>query len=1070
MATPTEIALSALWETVLKTKDIGLDEDFFVLGGDSLNAAQLVMSVEEIFGVDLPLAEDFSEENSIRVMARKIDNARNNAIRRPVGANAMAGSDDAGRSSSIQTYVGASAIDLAQSPQQDIRIEAGPDTALARVGESPKSTALDFQTVPEAITAWAERTPNRIALMSAGLDPIAYGQLAEEAQRICHFLEANTVMPPQRVAVCVQDRPSLALCLIGLLFHGAPAIPVNPATTAEEFHTYLTKVQADAVICIAGEDTVAKAAGGQLGLTVVELERSENEIGFEFSDNFPASAGLVGIADPSEWALLLSTSGTTGRKSVPKTHGEMTVNVDQRAKWMGLGPKDRCLNVMPLYLSQGIYDGLLAPLYTGGSTILASSSDTEAFFTSLEVYRPTWYTAVYTFYRDILAQAPKYTRVIEKASLSFMKAGGMRFPQEDAEKIEALFKAPIMSAYGMTETGWIASEPLPPKTRKAGAVGLQVIDEVKLIDEQGESVDVGQTGEVVVRGPGVMKGYIDDPEANAQAFIDGWFRTGDLGHFDNDGFLTLTGRIKEMINRGSEKISPAEIEQVLVQHPNVDDIAIFAVPHTTLGEDVAAAIVFNEDQGKTSQDELREFALGRLTRSKVPRQIFPVSSIPRTPGGKPQRNVLVEQFARPSSEPPVAEPDKATHDMDMRVPLMEVPLIALWKSVLGTDSIDRHDRFSDLGGTEQAAAELADTLRAVFGVDLPNACLFAEGDTVAKMAAMIDGSPTLKVELDRDDEPQPDDTATANRRRQLIDFRDVARTAVLAVLLVVAIFGSPRLWRKLSSAAATLHVKLCGLQPDRFSGYAAADNFGLDPAELKQQLLAGVYADYIYTLREHLPGGWRPNVAISGTEHIDQALRQGRGAILWAAQDVSGDLVRLKALSESGFPSVFLSHLTHPYSDTVYGYRVLNRVRTRVEDRYLVGRAVVSGGDEVRALQKLRAHLRENGVVSIAAVEASGNPQELPFLDGWLRLGIGAAFLAARERVPVLPVFTTSNPDGAFEVLVEPPLQTQISDRDALEPEHLAARFAERLEAHVRRHPTLWRGWLTGGQWRAASD
>ena len=402
----------------------------------------------------------------------------------------------------------------------------------------------------------------------------------------------------------------------------------------------------------------------------------------------------------------------------------------------------------------------------------------------------------------------------------------------------------------------------------------------------------------------------------------------------------------------------------------------------------------------------------------------------------------------------------------------------IWERVLRIDRVGINDSYFDLNGESLSAVTLVMEVEKRFVVTLGLAAILDEGSTVAGMARLVaaerDGriangsgqSSSEKVEQGVDVVHKTESAALVARRFRLVSGRDLIHTFVFLALIGVAGLGSPRWWRKLSSFIATVQVKVRGSQPDLFCGGAAAAKFNLEPAELKQRLLGGVYEDFIYMLREHLPGGWHPDVDIHGIEHIDQALEGGQGVILWIGQSVSGELARAKAISEAGFPPVILSHTTHPYSSTAYGRRVLNPIRTRIEDRYFRGRALIGDGDAVRAIQEIRDHLHENHVIAIAAIDDADRPLELPFLGGRLSLGIGAAFLAALDSAPLLPVFTVSKADGAFEVLVEPPLQDEVLDGQKPNAEQLAMLFAVRLESHVRRHPAMWSGWLTGSQWR----
>jgi acyl-CoA synthetase (AMP-forming)/AMP-acid ligase II/thioesterase domain-containing protein/acyl carrier protein len=610
-----------------------------------------------------------------------------------------------------------------------------------RIAANVRSGELDFPTIPESIAAWAQRTPDKIALLSTGRAPIDYAGLVEQAHCIRHALESNVVTPPMRVALCIEDRPSLAICLIALMFHGSPVIPVDPAMTEAELERYLVNVRADAVVTITGENTMANVIGERLGLTVIEFVHSNHEFSLQFSDDAQVPERTTAAPKPAALALLLSTSGTTERKIVPKSHGEWAVEVTQRAKWLGLGPQDRCLNMLPLYLSQGIHEGLLAPLISGGSTIITAQSNTEAFFACLEAYSPNWFYAVYTSHRDILAQAPKYEQVIQNSSLSFVKAGGMRFPQAEVAKVEALFNAPLVVSYGSTEAGYITCTPLPPQTRKADAVGLPVIDELKLIDAHGASVESGQTGEVVVRGPGVMKGYLDDPDANAKIFVDGWLRTGDEGFLDSEGFLHLTGRIKDIINCGGRKISPTEIDDALLAHPQIIAAAAFPIPHATLGEEVAAAVVPAKDSALTVEI-LKSFMAQHLAPYKIPRRIVFVDALPQTASGKIQRQNLACSLGLDGTKD-VEHRKAASGDNGSRpASTLEAKLQEIWAATLGLESVGLHDDYFSLGGDSLQAVEMFLRVEEALGCQLPRSILI-EASTVAEMVQYIEDAQVL---------------------------------------------------------------------------------------------------------------------------------------------------------------------------------------------------------------------------------------------------------------------------------------------------------------------------------------
>jgi acyl-CoA synthetase (AMP-forming)/AMP-acid ligase II len=337
-------------------------------------------------------------------------------------------------------------------------------------------------------------------------------------------------------------------------------------------------------------------------------------------------------------ALVLHTSGTTSRpKLVPLTHRNVCASAHHIAATLELSPMDRCLNVMPLFHIHGLMAAVLASLEAGGSVFCTPGFSALKFFSWLQEADPTWYTAVPTMHQAILARAERNPRILAAARLRFVRSSSSSLPPRVMAELEKTFRAPVIEAYGMTEAAHqMASNPLPPRPRKPGTVGVAAGPEVAVMDEEGRILPAGSPGEVVIRGPNVTPGYQANPGANATSFTHGWFRTGDQGVLDPDGYLTITGRLKEIINRGGEKISPREVDEVLLDHPAVQQAVAFAVPHPTLGEEVAAAVVLR-DGARATEEELRAFASGRLAPFKVPRTLLFLEEIPKGPTGKLQR-------------------------------------------------------------------------------------------------------------------------------------------------------------------------------------------------------------------------------------------------------------------------------------------------------------------------------------------------------------------------------------------------------------------------------------------------
>ncbi|HEY5677428.1 MAG TPA: AMP-binding protein, partial [Myxococcales bacterium] len=345
-----------------------------------------------------------------------------------------------------------------------------------------------------------------------------------------------------------------------------------------------------------------------------------------------------GFGEGDDIALLLHTSGTTSRpKLVPLLQRNVLASARHIAETLALTPADVCLNVMPLFHIHGLMAATLASIFAGARVCCSPGFNALRFYGWLEEVRPTWYTAVPTMHQAILARAERHRDVLARTHLRFLRSSSASLPAPVMLELERTFRAPVVEAYGMTEAAHqMASNPLPPRTRKPGSVGMAAGPEIAIMDAQGALLPRGESGEIVIRGPNVTSGYVENPEANAKAFTNGWFRTGDQGNLDEDGYLRINGRLKEMINRGGEKISPLEVDVVLMEHPAVQVALTFGMPHETLGEEVAAAVVLKE--GKTATErELRGFAEKHLVHYKVPHHIVFVSELPRGPTGKLQR-------------------------------------------------------------------------------------------------------------------------------------------------------------------------------------------------------------------------------------------------------------------------------------------------------------------------------------------------------------------------------------------------------------------------------------------------
>jgi acyl-CoA synthetase (AMP-forming)/AMP-acid ligase II len=485
------------------------------------------------------------------------------------------------------------------------------------------------------------------ALTAPDRPPCTYDALRAHVEGTGRALHRLGIGRNDPVAIVLPNGPEMATAFVAVA-GAATAAPLNPAYRADELEFYLTDLEARLLVVAAGVDTPARDVATRLKIPVAEIATDAARPAGLFDLAGPASAagaGASGPAGPDDVALVLHTSGTTSRpKIVPLSQRNVCASAASVAASISLTSADRCLNVMPLFHIHGLIAAVMASLHAGASICCTPGFNALRFFTWLKDADPTWYTAVPTMHQAILERAGRNAEIVKGSRLRLIRSSSASLPPQVMTALEATFGAPVIEAYGMTEAAHqMASNPLPPRPRHPGSVGVAAGPEVAIMDDQGRLLPAGQTGEVVIRGANVTAGYRNNPDANAAAFSDGWFRTGDQGVMDEAGYLRLTGRLKEIINRGGEKISPREVDEVLLDHPDIRQAVTFAVAHPKLGEDVAAAVVLS-DGATTTDRQIREFAATRLADFKVPRTILVVPEIPKGPTGKLQRIGLAEKL------------------------------------------------------------------------------------------------------------------------------------------------------------------------------------------------------------------------------------------------------------------------------------------------------------------------------------------------------------------------------------------------------------------------------------------
>ena len=660
-ATRLEAALAALWSELLGVTDIGRRDDFFIVGGHSLLAARLVARLRERLGIEVALRQVFET---------------------PVLA------------------------DLAKALlQQQLTVDEIA-AALPPAAEPP--------TLRRLIEAQAFRTPEAPAITAPGAAPLSYRDLLAQVDEVLAVLATWGLGRGDRIALVLPQGPDLAVAFVALVL-GATAVPLNPAYRAAELERYLESAGARAVIVPADGGDAARAAAATLDLPVLDLTMRAGPAGrFTLGPRLPVAGAPPAPAQPDDVAFVIHTSGTTARpKVIPLSHANLSAAVLGFVESFRLGPEDRALGVMPLFHVQGLMV-VLTSLVAGASVCCTPAFDPTAVFAWMDEARPTWYSSVPTIHQAVVAEAPAHADIVARHCLRFIRSSAAPLPPAVMTDLERIFAVPVIEGYGQSESCMhITANPLPPGARKVGSVGRPVTAEVVVVDDEGRPRPVGEAGEIQVRGATVMTGYENDSAANAAAFRDRWYRTGDLGCFDADGYLFVTGRIKELINRGGEKVSPREVDDALAEHPAIARAVTFPVPHPTLGEDVAAALVLRP--GATVSDaEIRRFVGTRLAAFKAPRRIVVVDAIPLGATGKPERHRLAAALGLTAP----AEPASAPEAVPLALTTIEAQVAKIWSEVLGR-AVGPEDDFIELGGDSLRATVATTRVAAALGVALP---------------------------------------------------------------------------------------------------------------------------------------------------------------------------------------------------------------------------------------------------------------------------------------------------------------------------------------------------------------
>ena len=483
---------------------------------------------------------------------------------------------------------------------------------------------------------------NKTSIIIPGGPNINYEDFRDEVEKIAGLLAGYGVNKGSAVSIVLENSLDFMVDFLAVTRAGAIAAPLNPAYTVDEFKFFMEDADAKLVIVSAGATAAIEAANSLSIPFLISSVNSDGKVALSHEDNNLSKSIDPENPSPDDIALFLHTSGTTSRpKGVPLTHSNLMTSLNNIVKTYALTENDTALVVMPLFHVHGLIGVALSSLNSAGTIVIPPRFSASNFWQNQALTNATWYSAVPTIHQILLMRSDDDNAPTK--SFRFIRSCSASLAPSVFTDLESRFGAPVLEAYGMTEASHqMSSNLLPPGSRAPGTVGIGTGVEISIMNEQGTLLNVGEKGEVVIKGKNVTHGYHNNPEANAEAFTNGWFRTGDQGVLSDESVLTLTGRLKELINRGGEKISPLEVDAALIKHPAIAEAVCFGVEDVKYGEIVQAAVVLS---GESSESELRAFCSEQLADFKVPDRIYIVQELPRTATGKIQRRHVSAKFA-----------------------------------------------------------------------------------------------------------------------------------------------------------------------------------------------------------------------------------------------------------------------------------------------------------------------------------------------------------------------------------------------------------------------------------------
>ena len=594
-------------------------------------------------------------------------------------------------------------------------------------------------TIGREIQRHFEFQPDELALVSSDFTPLSYRELQFQIEEIRAGLHFAGFDRNARIAIALPNGPRAALAIVAVA-SSAVAVPFNPKLPPAEIERCLAVLRPDAVLVLRDDNSVVRRVAEREGLTTIgAIPSKEDKLSFEIvvpHIRVDAPPAEPNEPDPDAVAFIHQTSATASEpKLIPFSHRNMLAAAARFQTWFKLTPQDRCLSVIPVHYGHGLKQTVLTPLLTGGSVAFPANASefdySEWFVTS----KPTWFTGGPTLHHLIFDKTKTKKNARTSHSLRFILTGGAPLQKDIHQGLQHALGVPVMQYYGSSEFAWASANLPPPGPSKLGTCGIPWPDTVIVVGEDGRRVAPGEQGEVLVRGPTVMSGYLDAPELNRASFVDGWLKTGDIGSLDEEGFLTLHGRQKDLINRGGEKVWPIEIDDVLVRHPAIAEAVAFPIPHPRLGEDVAAAVVLRPGETATPA-ELRRYLSHQLASFKVPRRIIVLNQLPKGVTGKILRRRLSESLGSSIAVSPAAPDTSINSSLLFR-------LRELWERLLNSGPLTIDDDFFEKGGDSLLAVEMLCEVERLTGQVVPSSILF-EATTIRQLAQQLSKGDNLQ--------------------------------------------------------------------------------------------------------------------------------------------------------------------------------------------------------------------------------------------------------------------------------------------------------------------------------------